>query len=1162
MAQTEFVHLHNHTHYSLLDGACNVKDLVDAAKADNMSSVALTDHGVLFGAFEFYKYAKQQGIKPIVGCEVYIVTGGSRFARESEINSEGKRKVYNHLILLAKNEVGYQNLMKLVTKGHTEGFYYKPRIDTDLLREHREGLVALSACAGGVISPHLISGDYDRAVEVASLYKDIFDQDFYVEIQNHNLEVETAVRALAPKLAKQVGLKLVCTNDCHYISQKHSIAHNILLHIKDSGKETPDITKLRYRTDEVYFRSGKEMQKLFKEFPEALTSTLEISDKIDLHLSKDFKMPKFPIPAESKAETLDTYLDELTEKGLDRRFKVMTKEIEERAAFELNVIKTMGFSGYFLIVQDFIAAARKMGVSVGPGRGSAAGSIVAYALGITNVDPLKYNLLFERFLNPERVSMPDIDIDFSDDKRELVIDYVREKYGRESVAQIITFSTLSARAVLKDVGRVLGVPLATINELTKNIPVIMGRVTPLKEAVELPEIKALLARKDPLVDKLIEYSLVLEGFARSASKHAAGVVIAPGDIANYVPLYKTPQLDEAVTQFNMKDVEEAGLLKMDFLGLRTLSIIDTAIALIELNHGVKIDIDEIPLDDKLTYELFGRGDTIAVFQFDSAPMQNYMRALKPENLEDLSSMNALYRPGPMEHIPEFIERRHGRLKVEYLHPKLEPILKETYGVIVVQEQVMRVARDLGGFSLAKADEMRRAMGKKDLAKMEAMKSAFITGCVSNEVPEKIAKELYERLAKFASYGFNKSHSLAYSLISYQTAYLKANYTAEFLAANMSHEMNDADYVVQLIDEGKKYEIPTLPPDVNSSVMSFTATKEGIRFGLCGVKNVGEKAVEGIVKEREKSGHFTSLFNFTSRLDGRLVNRRAVEAMIEAGAFDTCKPKGVLPAKYRSDLFENVERALSYGSQVQIAKENGQNSLFGGGDDSMPTEPAFVQASVPWTEKDMLSHEKRSIGYYVTGHPLEPFRIDIQSFATHRAIDLDNLKQNDQVFVGGVIVGIVRKLDKNGNAFAVAKIEDFTGKMECIFWSDAYREYQQFIQDEAPVFLRGKIRKGGPDEAPTVIVNEVFDIKALRKKMTKGVILRLFSHDTPETSIAQIRSICKKHKGNCTTFVTVEGAPELGIRRYRLPAEWSVEPTDALIGDLDKAFGNNRVLFSR
>ncbi|HEY3875695.1 MAG TPA: DNA polymerase III subunit alpha [Candidatus Kapabacteria bacterium] len=1158
----EFVHLHNHTYYSLLDGACSIEGLVGAAKKNGMKSVALTDHGVLFGAFEFYKTAKANGVKPIIGCEVYFVNDGLATDRERFQDAEGKNKAYNHLILLAKNELGYQNLMKLVSKGHTEGFYYKPRIDFQMLEEYHEGLLAMTACAGGIVSPHLISGDYEKAKRIGTKFKDLFGGDFYIEIQDHGLEPEIKVREGAPRLAKELGLKLVATNDCHYIEQRHAVAHNVLLHIRDAGgKETPDVNKLKYGTDQNYFRSAKEMHKLFAQWPESIESTLEIEEKCNVSFSKDFKMPAFPIPPETGITTPDAYLKHLTQQGLDKRFASMTKEVEDRANFELSVINKMGYAGYFLIVQDFIAAARERGVRVGPGRGSAAGSIVAYALGITNVDPIKYNLLFERFLNPERVSMPDIDIDFSDDKREKVIEYVRDKYGRDSVAQIITFSTLSARAVLKDVGRVLGVPLSTINELTKNIPVIMGRVTPLAEAVELPEVKALLAKKDPLVEKLIEYSLILEGFARSASKHAAGVVIAPSEISNYVPLYKTPSLDDAVTQFNMKDVEEAGLLKMDFLGLRTLSIIDTTLALIEQNHGVKIDIDEVPLDDKKTYELFGRGDTIAVFQFDSPPMQNYMRALKPENMEDLSSMNALYRPGPMEHIPEFIERKHGRKKVEYLHPKLEPILAETYGVIVVQEQVMRVARDLAGFSLAKADEMRRAMGKKDLHKMEAMKSTFIDGCVANDVPEKIAKELYDRLAKFASYGFNKSHSLAYSLISYQTAWLKANYTAEFLAANMTHEMNDTDYIVQLIDEAKKYNIRTLAPDVNSSGMYFNATKEGIRFGLAGIKSVGEKAVDEIVRDRAKNGLFTTLFEFTSRLDTRLVNKRAIEALVEAGAFDSTNADGRAIPAFRSDMFENVERGLSYGQKVRDEAKSPQDSLFGGGEKHVPTAPAIVEAVQRWTELQMLSREKKSIGFYVSGHPLEPYRIDVASFASHKAIDILNTKQNDPVLVGGVIVGITRKLDRNGNAFAIVKLEDFTGKTECVFWSDAFRQFQQLVVDEKPVFIRGKIRRNGPDEAPTVIADEAYEIPSIRKKMTRGVLLRLFEEDNPMSAVSEIERICSRFHGACTTFVSIETAAGVS-RKYRLPEKYQIEPGEELVREFGKIFGTNRVLFTR
>ncbi|MEP7234372.1 MAG: DNA polymerase III subunit alpha [Ignavibacteriota bacterium] len=1163
MPQSDFIHLHNHTYFSLLDGAQSIKDLVAGAKRNEMSAVAITDHGVMFGAYEFYKTAKAEGIKPIVGCEIYIVSEGSRFDREAINDPSGKRKVYHHLILLAKDETGYKNLMKLVSKGHTEGFYYKPRIDLELLREHRDGLIALSACAGGVISPYLIAGDYDKAKEVAGKYKDIFDTDFYVEIQNHHLEVEQKVLALAPKLAKEMNLKLICTNDVHYAKPEHAVAHNVLMYIKDADKDSPpDVQKLKYGTPEYYFRTPAEMKKLFGEYEGAIENSLEIAERCNLTISKELKLPSFNFPESSGVRTLDDYLEKVTWEGIDKRYRLVDAEVKDRARFELDVIKKMGYPGYFLIVQDFISAARKKGVSVGPGRGSGAGSIVAYALGITNVDPIKYNLLFERFLNPERVSMPDIDIDFSDDKREMVIDYVREKYGKESVAQIITFSTLSAKAVLKDVGRVMGVPLSIIGELTNCIPVIMGRVTPLKEAMELPEMKDILKKYsgDERVRKMLNHALILEGFARSASKHAAGVVISPGDISNYLPLYKAPNVEEAVTQYTMKDVEDVGLLKMDFLGLRTLSIIDTALDLIEQNHGIRIDIDEIPLDDKKTYELFGRGDTIAVFQFDSPPMQNHMRALKPENIEDLSSMNALYRPGPMEYIPEFIDRKQGRKTVEYLHPLLEPILKETYGVIVVQEQVMRVARDLAGFSLAKADEMRRAMGKKDLAKMEAMKTSFIEGCMTSTVPEKVARDIFDRLAKFASYGFNKSHSLAYSIIAYQTAYLKANYTTEFLAANMTHEMGSTDYIVQLIDEAKKFDIPTLPPDVNSSQLKFTGTKQGIRFGLAAIKNVGGKAVEGIVADRELNGPYTSLYNFTGRLDTRLVNKRAVEGLIESGAFDSTIREGMTLGQYRSDLLANVEHALAYGSMASKS-DAGQDSLFGGeSSKGAIQEPPLTSAQLIWSEKEMLSREKAVLGFYVSGHPLERYRVDVLSFASHRISELADMKQNDVVFVIGVIVGITRKLDRNGKAFAIVSLEDFSGKIDCVFWSDAYREYQNLVIDEQPIAIQGKVRKGGVNDVPNIVVTTASEIGGIRKKSAKGVILKLQSRDEIEKTVKELKALCSKHHGNCTTYVAVENEDNVSARRYKLPESFSVAADDSFILDFEAQFGKNKLLF--
>jgi DNA polymerase-3 subunit alpha len=1168
MPQSDFIHLHNHTYYSLLDAACSVKDLVKKAKEFEMPAVALTDHGVMFGAYEFYKTAKAEGVKPIIGCEMYIVSEGSRRVREQINDPSGKRKVYHHLILLAKNETGYKNLMKLVTKGHTEGFYYKPRIDTDVLREHSEGLIAMSACAGGVISPYLIANQYDKAKEVAALYKDIFDTDFYVEIQNHHLDVEKAVLAQAPKLAKEMGLKLICSNDCHYILPEHAIPHNVLLYIKDADKDNPpDITQLKYHTAENYFRSTKEMKQLFGEYEGAIENTLEVAERCNLELSKDLKMPVFPIPENAGVGTLDEYLEKLTNEGLERRYKSMNAELESRSSFELSVIKKMGYAGYFLITQDFIAEARRRGVSVGPGRGSAAGSIVAYALGITNVDPIKYNLLFERFLNPDRVSMPDIDIDFSDDKRDRVISYVKEKYGNESVAQIITFSTLSARAVLKDVGRVLGVPLSIIGELTECIPVVMGKVTPLKEATELPEMKAVLAKyarteHKAKLDTLLKNALVLEGFARASSKHAAGVVIAPGDISNYVPLYKSPNDDDLVTQYSMKDIEDAGLLKMDFLGLRTLSIIDTTLALIEQQHGVKINIDEIPLDDPKTYELFARGDTLAVFQFDSPPMQNYMRSLKPENMEDLASMNALYRPGPMEHIPDFIDRKQGRKQIEYLHQILEPILKETYGVIVFQEQVMQIVRDLAGFTLAKADEVRRAMGKKDLAKMDAMKSSFIKGSVEKTVPPKIAEEIWDRLVKFASYAFNKSHSVAYSFVAYQTAYLKAHYTAEFLAANMTHEMNSSDYVVQLIDEAKKFGIAILPPDVNSSLLHFTPTPEGIRFGLAGLKNVGEKAAESIVAERGKTGNYTSLYNFTSRIDSRLVNKRAVEALTIGGAFDDIKPAGVSIAAFRSDLFANIEKAIDYGSLSSKMNSQGQDNLFGGSSEAVVShEPPLTPGLTQFSERELLSKEKFVLGFYVSGHPLEPFRVDVQSFSSTKLSEVSDLKANEDVFILGSIVGITKKLNRDGKAFAIVSVEDFSGKCDCVFWNEALEKFRDIVVDEQPIAISGKVRKNAVNDTASITVNEAYPISEIRRKRTKGVVFKVTDNGgTPNGELHSLQDVIKRHPGNCLSYIAVENSETSSRRHYKLPESFAVAASDALIADAEAHLGRNTVLF--
>ncbi len=921
---SDFVHLHNHTHYSLQDGACTVDDLVKAAKKNNQHAVALTDHGVMFGIAEFYKKAKKEGIKPILGMEAYVVTEGSRFDRGKAEEGNGKKRAkhYNHLILLAKNKEGYKNLSKLSTLGHTEGYYYKPRIDLELLRQYREGLVCTSACAGGVVAAHLVNNNYDKAREVAKTYKDIFEEDFYLEIQDHNMEVEQAVLQGMPKLAKELGIKLVATNDCHYIEQEHALAHNILLLLSD--KNATDYRQLRYGTDQVYFKSSEEMKKLFKNYHGAIENTLEIEEKIDVNL--DFEghyYPVFPIPEDSPAKTLDDYFELLAREGLHNKIKNITTEIEDRFNFEIDTIKTMGFSGYFLIVQDFINSSKRMNIPVGPGRGSAAGSIVAYALGITNINPMNYNLLFERFLNPARKSMPDIDVDFADDQRGDVIDYVRQKYGTNCVSQIITFNRLSSKAVIRDVARVLKIPIPTVNKITKFIPSKFGKVFSIEQSLnEVPELKWVKESKEPDIQNLIKYAKVLEGMNRNSSKHAAGVVITPSDVSNYVPLATAVGQGDLVTQYNMKEIEGAGLLKMDFLGLRTLTIIRDALKLIKKNHNIDIDIDEVALDDEKTFELFSRGQTTGVFQFESAPMREYLKKLHPGSLSDLSAMNALYRPGPMEFIDDFIDRKFGVKAVEYLHPVLEPILKETYGIIVYQEQVIQIANKAGGMSLAEADILRRAMGKKDLAAMAEQKLKFVDGAVANGIPKKAATEIFEAIDKFANYGFNKSHSVAYSFVAYQTAYLKAHYTPEFLAANLTNEFGNTAKVTTFLEDCRKLKIEVMPPDVNNPSVYFDVEDGKIRFGMSAIKNVGIPAVEEIKRARHELGRdFTSIFDFCANVDTRIVNKRTLEGLVVAGAFDSIE-------KTRARLFEAIEIALEFGHKTRTSALVAGDSLFG------------------------------------------------------------------------------------------------------------------------------------------------------------------------------------------------------------------------------------------
>jgi DNA polymerase III subunit alpha len=1142
-----FVHLHNHTHYSLLDAAASPQTLIDAAKADGQTALAITDHGVMFGCFEFYKKAKKAGIKPILGCEVYLAV--KRHTDREKVVDAGKKRNYYHLVLLAKNETGYRNLIKLTTIGHTDGFYYKPRIDMDLLRQYHEGLIATSACLAGPINAPMLAGDEATARNNAIALKEIFGDDFYIELQDHGLPEDKHVMEFAPRLARELGIKLVVSNDAHYVSKDHAVAHNVLLHIsKDASFDRSQFdvkTNLRYRVPEMYLKTQQQMKELFKDFPEAIDSTLEIAEKVDVTIPTALQMPQFPIPPDSDATTLEDYLEELTMRGLEERYSVLTSEILDRISFELNVIKRMGYAGYFLIVADFIQAARDMGVRVGPGRGSAAGSLVAFALKITNIDPLKYDLLFERFLNPDRVSMPDIDVDFSDDKRNRVIDYVKQKYGADSVAQIITFGTLSSRAVLKDVGRVLGIDLATINSITDKIPVVLGRVHSIAEAIEIPELRWIKTTDDQRIKDLIEYAQVLEGFARNSSLHAAGVVIAPGPISDFVPVYKTPTTEPA-TQYNMKDLEEAGLLKMDFLGLRTLSIIDSTLEQVKRNHGVDIDLDEIDFSDPATYELFCKGHTQAIFQFESDPMQKAMRELRPSTLEDLIAMNALYRPGPMDNIPEFIERKQGRKPITYLHPLMEPILERTYGVIVYQEQVMQLVQTLAGFTLAQSDVMRRAMGKKDEKSMAEQRSKFIDGAKSSAGIEKeLATEIFDLIQKFASYGFNKSHSAAYAYLAFQTGWLKAHYPAEFLAANMTAELNDQAKIVALIDEAKRYGITVQPPDVNRSMATFIAEGRTIYFGMAGIKGVGVGAVEAIVEARS-DGAFVSYYDFAARVEKKVLNRRLMESLVCAGAFD-CLGHG-----HRAQLFEAIDTALHYGSQVQDDALSSSGGLFGSEDIERPKEPALPRTA-EWPDGERLRREREVLSFYISGHPLQEYALAVNSFSTINLSRPDPEMSGKPGRVCGMIGEIRTRLDRRENTIAFVKLEQFHSSTELIFWSEKYKQYAEQIKVGAVVVAAGKCEVSG--EAIKITVDDLLTIEQAEKKFARGYVLRIDPEKVQPEQLADLKSRCNTSDAtHALTFIVVH--PE-GNRLYSTMMR--VASSATMTKYLSETFGESNVL---
>ncbi len=1132
-----FVHLHNHSDYSLLDGALKIPDMVKAASKENMPALALTDHGNLFGAINFYQKCRAANIKPIIGSEVYL-TLGSRHDRKS-VRAGGERNY--HLVLLAKNEIGYRNLLKLSSAAFLEGFYYKPRIDLELLAERSEGLIALTACLQGCVNRPLLSGDEDTARERLGMLSEIFsDGHLFAELQNHDLEEDKIVCGELPRLAKQLNVPLVATNDCHYLTPGHAESHDLLLCI-GTGKDRDDPNRLRYQTNRNHFATATEMEALFGHMPDALKNTLRVAEMVDLDIDLSRTLlPDVPVP--EGFTNLDGYLAHLCWQAVPSRYDVTTGEIEERIRYELDVINKVGYAGYFLIVKDFIDAARDRGVPVGPGRGSAAGSIVAYLLRITDVDPIRFNLLFERFLNPERVSFPDVDIDFCYERRGEIIDYVVQKYGERNVSQIITFGTMAARAAIRDVGRVLKVPYGDVDRIAKLVPAEVG-MTLRKAEKQVPELVE-LQEEDAKLRELIVHARNLEGNNRHASTHAAAVLIAPGDLTDYVPLYKSSAGD-VTTQWDMKACEKVGLLKMDFLGLRTLTVIHDAVAMIEEYRGVKLDLATLPLDDKETFEFLSQGRTVGVFQFESSGMRDLLVRLRPTHFEDLIAVNALFRPGPLGSgmVDDFIARKHGLKPIEYDDPVLEPVLKDTYGVILYQEQVMRIANEMGGYTLGQADILRRAMGKKNAEEMAENKDLFVKGAQERKFSKAVAKKVFDLMAFFAGYGFNKSHSTAYGLLSYQTAYLKTHYDREFMAATMTSEIGDIDRIVKLIADCKSQKIDVLPPDINKSAVDFRCEGESIRFGLAAIRNVGKSAIQSMILTREEHGEFTSLYQFCENVDIRLINKRVLEALVQAGAFDSLVPS-------RAALMAAIESALERANRMQSDRARGQSNLFDtGGDGTSIPEPPLPRVD-EWDARETLEREKAVLGFYVSGHPLNEFEDELR-FANATTTTMAEMKDGQTVALAGIVAAKRVISDRKGNPMAFVTVEDFGGSTEMLVFASVYREVSAYLESDEPLFFRGKI-SARDEEQPKIMVNDILFLSECQARFTKLIRIAAPIERLTDDSLGKLKSVLEQNPGSTPVQFVIctddEGEVEIRSRRFR------VEPRSSLVEALREAIG--------
>jgi DNA polymerase III subunit alpha len=1096
MSPRPYVPLHLHTEYSLLDGATMVKDLVKKAKAENMPAVAITDHGVMYGAVELTKTCQEYGgVKPIIGYEGYIIDGDPR-------DKQTKQPLY-HLTLLARNLQGYRNLIKLCSRAQLYGFYYKPRINKEMLAEHKEGLIVLSGCLGAEVNQHLLKDDYEKAKEAASWYKETLGENYYIELQDHGMPEDRKVNVQLIKLSRELQIKLCATNDSHFTHKHDAVAHDALLCIS-MGKLVTDEQRMKF-TGWEYIKNGDEMSYLFRDhldseyIEESIKTTLEIADKVEMiKLYGDPRLPNFPVPTGHSA---DSYTDYLVFEGLKKHYPEVTPEIEARARRELKVIEDMNFSSYFLIVSDFINYARNNGIPVGPGRGSAAGSLVAYALGITDIDPIKYNLLFERFLNPERKSMPDIDTDFCIERRDQVIKYVGEKYGEDHVAQIITFNRMTSKAVLKDVARVLEFPFAESAKLAKMVPVLRGKPTPLDEMVQdHPEFKKVYATNEE-AKQVIDLARKLEGVNKSFGMHAAGVVIGDVPLEEIVPLQRNND-GTVIAQYYMEDVAYVGLVKMDFLGLRNLTMIDRAIKIIKETRGKEIDPRTIPLDDELVYQTISNGDLAGIFQLEtSAGMRQVARDMKPSNMEDISALIALYRPGPLDSgmIDKFIDCKNGKTPIKYMTPLLEPILKDTYGQIVYQEQIMQIAQQLGGYSLGQADLLRRAMGKKKPEEMEKQRQIFMDGCAKNGVDKNVANTLFDIMVQFAEYCFNKSHSQAYAFVTYQTAYLKTHYPVEYMTSLLTSVSGEQDKVQGYIAECQTMGIDILPPDINISGRDFTADGSSIRFGLCAVRNVGEAAVDEIVAKRESGGRFTTIQDFLSRIDMRVVNKRALEALIKCGA---CLSLGVS----RKQALENLDSLVETSSRRQSQEAAGQISLFSIGGSTMDVVSQLRGDSTEYPEGELQIMEHELLGFYVTSHPLKRVANRLRWLTTHNLNEVREAKEGSSVIIGGLASSIEKKLTKQNKLLAILHLEDLVGKMDAVIYGELLEKMDpEVLLPQSLILVRGKVKKG--DEEISIIANSV------RRISDAHLVNIFFEQEQSFTDLHRLKSILSSHKGD-------------------------------------------------